>query len=134
MRGRARTPPRGAEARYDEAGRRRGRPMQGETMKRVAILDDYQGVATTLADWSRVAKDVSVEQIREHVADPSALARRLQGCEIAVIMRERTPFPRALFEKLPDLKLLVTSGMRNAAIDLAAAKERGVIVAGTASL
>ena len=103
-------------------------------MKRVAILDDYQGVATSLADWSRVAKDVAVEQIREHVADPTALARRLQGCEIVVIMRERTPFPRALFEKLPDLKLVVTSGMRNAAIDLAAAKDRGVVVAGTPSL
>jgi len=103
-------------------------------MKRAAVLDDYQGVALTLADWGRVAKDVAVEQIRDHIADHDALARRLQGCEIVVIMRERTPFPRALFDKLPDLKLLVTSGLRNAAIDLAAAKARGVAVAGTASL
>lgn len=103
-------------------------------MKRAAILDDYQGVALDLADWGRVVKDVAVEQVREHIADHDALARRLQGCEIVVIMRERTPFPRALFDKLPDLKLLVTSGMRNASIDLAAAKARGVTVAGTPSL
>lgn len=103
-------------------------------MKRCAILDDYQGVALTMADWSKIAGEVSMEVVREHIAEEAALARRLKGCEIIVMMRERTPFPRALLAKLPDLKLLCTSGMRNLSIDAEAARAQGVVLAGTPSL
>ena len=98
---------------------------------RCAVLDDYQNVALTMADWSRVTGDVDVTVFNEGLGDIDAVARALQGYAIVCLMRERTPFPRTLIEKLPDLKLLVTSGMRNAAIDVAAPTERGVIVCGT---
>lgn len=98
---------------------------------RCAVLDDYQNVALTMADWSRVTGDVEVTVFNESLGDTDAVARALQGFQIVCLMRERTPFPRALFEKLPDLKLLVTSGARNAAIDMAAAKDHGIIVCGT---
>ena len=98
-----------------------------------AILDDYQGVATTLADWSPLRDRVALRPFREGFATQDALVAAIADCEIVVIMRERTPFPAALFARLPKLKLLVTSGMRNAAIDLVAAKAHGVVVCGTAS-
>lgn len=98
---------------------------------RCAVLDDYQNVALTMADWSRVTGDVEVTVFNESLGGTDAVARALQGFQIVCLMRERTPFPRALFEKLPDLKLLVTSGARNAAIDMAAAKDHGIIVCGT---
>lgn len=101
---------------------------------RCAVLDDYQNVARTLADWSRLAGEVDVEVFTAGLGDTEAAARALQGFHIVCAMRERTPFPRALLERLPDLKLLVTTGMKNAAIDVAAAKERGVLVCGTESL
>jgi phosphoglycerate dehydrogenase-like enzyme len=100
---------------------------------RIAILDDYQNVALAAADWARL-KGCDVAVFRDHVADPGALAARLAGFEVVVIMRERTPFPRAVFERLPDLKVLVTTGMRNASVDLRAAAERGVTVCGTKGL
>ena len=98
---------------------------------RCAVLDDYQNVALRMADWSGVTKDVDVTVFNEGLGGPDAVARALQGYDIVCLMRERTPFPRALIEKLPDLKLLVTTGLRNAAIDVAAAKERGIVVCGT---
>ena len=98
---------------------------------RCAVLDDYQNVALTMADWSRVTGDVEVTVFNEGLGNTEAVAKALQGFQIVCLMRERTPFPRALFEKLPDLKLLVTSGARNAAIDMAAAKDHGVTVCGT---
>jgi D-3-phosphoglycerate dehydrogenase len=98
---------------------------------RCAVLDDYQNVALKMADWSGVTNDVDVTVFREGLGDAAAVARALQGFGIVCLMRERTPFPRALFEKLPDLKLLVTTGLRNASIDVAAAKEHGVTVCGT---
>jgi len=98
---------------------------------RCAVLDDYQNAALQMADWSAVTKDVDVTVFNQRLGDLDAVARALQGFPIVCLMRERTPFPRALIEKLPDLKLLVTSGMRNAAIDVAAAKERGMVVCGT---
>ncbi|GJD43493.1 Hydroxypyruvate reductase [Methylobacterium cerastii] len=98
-----------------------------------AILDDYQGVATTLADWSPLRDRVALRPFREGFTTEDALVAAIADCEIVVIMRERTPFPAALFARLPKLKLLVTSGMRNASIDLAAAKAHGVVVCGTAS-
>lgn len=103
-------------------------------MPRVAILDDYQNVAMKMSDWSSLPSDVSAEVFSDHLADEDALARRLAPFEIIVAMRERSPFPRSLFGRLPNLKLLVTTGMRNAAIDLDAAADFGVIVCGTNGL
>ncbi len=95
----------------------------------VAVLDDYQDAALKFADWSAVHTRVQV--FNEHIADRDQLAKALADFEIVVAMRERTTFDRALFAKLPKLKLLVTTGMRNAAIDLEAASEHGVMVCGT---
>jgi len=99
---------------------------------RCVILDDHQGVATSFADWS-VLPDVAVEAVGEHLADEERLATVLGGAEIVVVMRERTPLTRSLLDRLPALRLVVTSGMRNASIDLAACRERGITVCGTAS-
>jgi phosphoglycerate dehydrogenase-like enzyme len=100
-------------------------------MMRVSILDDYQGVALEMADWSPVRARAEIAVERQPFADEDAAARALAGSQIVVAMRERTPFPRSLIERLPDLRLLVTTGMRNAAIDIAAARERGIVVCGT---
>ncbi|MEV0601597.1 D-2-hydroxyacid dehydrogenase family protein [Streptomyces sp. NPDC050315] len=100
---------------------------------RCAVLDDYQGVALSMADWSAVAEDVDVRVVREYIGDRDRLVEAVGDCEILVVMRERTPFPEELFARLPRLRLLITSGMRNAAIDLAAAARHGVTVCGTAS-
>jgi phosphoglycerate dehydrogenase-like enzyme len=102
-------------------------------MRTCLILDDYQQAALTLADWSRLADRVAVSAIAEHIPDRDALVARIAEAEILVIMRERTPFPAALLERLPRLELLVTSGMRNLAVDVAAAQGRGVTVCGTES-
>lgn len=101
---------------------------------RCAVLDDYQNVALSLADWSKVTGDMEVTVFNKGLGDLNAVAQALQGFQIVCAMRERTPFPRALLEKLPDLKLLVTTGLKNASIDVAAAKERGILVCGTESL
>jgi phosphoglycerate dehydrogenase-like enzyme len=100
---------------------------------RCAVLDDYQSCALGAADWSAIAGRVDVRILNRHIADETALASLIDDCEIVVIMRERTPFSASLFERLPNLKLLVTTGMKNAAIDVAAAQARGVTVCGTAS-
>jgi phosphoglycerate dehydrogenase-like enzyme len=102
-------------------------------MPRCAILDDYQNVALTVTDWSKVKGDLDVKVFNEHLGGPENVIKALQGFEIVVAMRERTGFPRAVIEKLPALKLLITTGLRNASIDVAAAKERGVTVCGTPS-
>ena len=102
--------------------------------RRCAVLDDYQGVALTAADWSPVRDAVDVDVLREHIDDEDALVAALQPHEIVVIMRERTPFPRRVLERLPNLRLLVTTGGRNASVDVAAAAERGVTVCGTGAL
>ncbi|MFB6838034.1 D-2-hydroxyacid dehydrogenase family protein [Streptomyces sp. NPDC056361] len=100
---------------------------------RCAVLDDYQGVALASADWSPLAGRVDVRVFREHLADRDAVVAAVEDCEIVVIMRERTPFDAELLARLPRLRLLVTSGPRNASIDIAAARARGVVVCGTAS-
>ena len=100
---------------------------------RCAVLDDYQRVALTSADWSVVTDRVDVRVHDRRVDDESELAALLADCEIVVLMRERTAFPRSLLARLEKLQLIVTSGMRNAAIDVSAAHERGVTVCGTAS-
>src|SRR5216684_8161498 len=100
--------------------------MPGQ-MARIAVLDDYQRVAHRFADWSRLA-DHQLTFFHELLADP---ARTLEPFEIVCAMRERTSFPAELFARLPNLKLLVTTGRRNAAIDVAAAASHGVTVSGT---
>lgn len=100
---------------------------------RCAILDDYQNAALSMADWSVIADQVEVISLHTHFDREEALAAEIADCRIVVIMRERTPFRASLFARLPELRLLVTSGMRNAAIDLSAAATHGVTVCGTAS-
>src|SRR5665811_1078033 len=96
------------------------------TRLRCAILDDYLNLSLRVADWSKVSDRVDVTVFNEPFASPEAAAAALRDFEIICAMRERTPFPRALFAALPKLKLLITSGMRNAALDLEAAKEHQV--------
>ncbi|MDP2625887.1 MAG: D-2-hydroxyacid dehydrogenase family protein [Candidatus Rokubacteria bacterium] len=103
-------------------------------MARVAILDDYQGVARRMADWAALPAGTDVTVFADHLSELGAVAARLAEFDIVMALRERTPFPRALLERLPRLRLLVTAGMRNAAIDLQAAAERGILVCGTAGL
>ncbi len=101
---------------------------------RVAVLDDYQSVAMEVADWSVLPAGTEVQTFSDHLHDIEAVAERLRDFEIVVAMRERTPFPRELLEKLPRLELLITTGSQNAAIDVEAARELGAIVCGTGSL
>ncbi|KQL35215.1 D-2-hydroxyacid dehydrogenase family protein [Psychrobacillus sp. FJAT-21963] len=101
---------------------------------RCAILDDYQNVALKMADWSNILDEVEVKSFQNHFEKEEELIYALNDFEIVVIMRERTPFTASLFKKLPKLKLLITSGMRNASIDLPAATKHGVAVCGTASM
>ncbi|MGR6965254.1 D-2-hydroxyacid dehydrogenase family protein [Geodermatophilus sp. URMC 61] len=100
-------------------------------MLRIAVLDDFQSVSGKFADWSRLPEQAEVVAFADHLDDEDAVAERLAGFDVVVAMRERTPFPRGLLERLPRLRLLVTTGSRNAAIDVAAAAERGVTVCGT---
>ena len=100
---------------------------------RCAILDDYQNVVLKVADWSKVTGDVEIKTFHEHLGGPDQVIKALQGFQIVVAMRERTGFPKQVIEALPDLKLLITTGMRNASIDTGAAKAGGVTVCGTGS-
>jgi phosphoglycerate dehydrogenase-like enzyme len=101
--------------------------------QRCAILDDYQNVVLKITDWSKVSGDLDIKVFNQHLGSQDNVIKALQGFDIVCAMRERTAFPRAVIEKLPDLKLLITTGLRNASIDVAAAKERGVVVCGTPS-
>jgi len=98
-----------------------------------AILDDYQDVALRVANWSQLKDRVNIINFTKYMDNINELVESLADKDIIVVMRERTPFPRALFERLPRLKLLVTTGLRNASIDLVAAQEYGVVVCGTDS-
>lgn len=106
-------------------------PEQAGRTLRVAVLDDYQNVALTSTDWSAVTEQAVVTAFADHLSDEDAIVTRLAGFDIVVAMRERTPFTRSLLERLPDLKLLITTGLRNNSFDLAAATERGIQVCGT---
>ena len=97
------------------------------------ILDDYQNAALSMTDWSVIQDRVDVRSLSQHFCDQNQLVDQIKECEIVIIMRERTPFTAELLAKLPKLKLLITSGMRNASIDLKAATAQGVTVCGTAS-
>ena len=101
---------------------------------RLAILDDYQNVALSMADWDGLRPSLEIQTFRDTLKSEDAVAERLRDFEIVVAMRERTAFRRSLLERLPKLKLLVTTGMVNASIDKKAAAERGIIVSGTTSL
>lgn len=110
------------------------RPTGEAAMKlRCAVIDDFQSVATTVVDWSPVTADVEVVSFTEHLATEDEAAAALAGFDIVVTLRERVPFPADLFARLPRLRLLVASGMRNSVIDFDAAKRHGVTVCGTAS-
>ncbi len=101
------------------------------SVARVAVLDDYQRAAAVMADWSSLPRGTDVEFFHDHVADVDDLAARLAPFDVVVAMRERTAFGRDLLERLPGLRLLVTTGPFNAAIDVRAAATRGVLVCGT---
>ena len=98
---------------------------------KVAVLDDYQSVAETMADWSQLPPGAEAAFFSDHLTSEDALVERLAGFDVVVGMRERTPFPRSLLARLPNLRLLVTTGRRNASFDIAAATELGVAVCGT---
>ena len=120
--------PRRAERQTD----RKFKPVGGSSaMMRVAVLDDYQGVALQLADWKSLHPDAQIEAFPEHIADLDTLAKRLHPFECLVLMRERTPLPRPLIDKLPNLRLVITTGMQNASVDAAALAERGIVFCGT---
>jgi phosphoglycerate dehydrogenase-like enzyme len=99
-------------------------------MMRVAVLDDYQGRAPGFADWDSLGPDVDVEFFREPI-DGNELPSTLGDFEVLVLMRERTRFPREVLSRLPNLRLLVTTGMRNASVDGAYLRERGIVYSGT---
>jgi phosphoglycerate dehydrogenase-like enzyme len=101
---------------------------------KVAVLDDFTDVARSFADWSPIETRAELTVFRDHLADEDALAKRLAPFDVIAVMRERTPFPRSLLQRLPNLKLLVTTGMRNLSIDDKAATELGIVVCGTESV
>ncbi len=103
-------------------------------MKKLAILDDYQNVSLEMADWSPISGDIEITVFNDHLSDEEDIVDRLRDFEIVMVMRERTPFRRSLFEKLPKLEHIVSSGMRNLGIDVAAALDHGVVCTGTPSL
>jgi len=98
---------------------------------KVAILDDYQDVALRLADWSAVRRRAEITVFNDHLADPAAVVERLRPFDVVCVMRERTPLPRDILQQLPRLKLIASTGLRNASIDMRAAAERGIVVTAT---
>ncbi len=98
---------------------------------KVAILDDYQNVALSMADWSAVAARADITVFNDHLADRDAVVERLTPFDVVCVMRERTPLPRSIIEHLPRLKMIASTGPFNAAIDVAAAKQRGIYVSTT---
>ena len=98
---------------------------------KVTILDDYQSVSLTMADWSAVAEKAEIVVFSDHVSGLDAVVERLLPFDVVCVMRERTPLPREVLERLPRLKLIASTGPLNASIDLAAAQERGITVTGT---
>ena len=103
-------------------------------MSSVAVLDDYLKLALSSADWSTLPAQTSLKVFHEHLGDEDAVAEALAEFDVIAAMRERTPFPASLIARLPRLKLLVTTGMRNLSIDMDAARQAGVTVCGTPML
>ena len=100
-------------------------------MIRIAIVDDYQNVALQMADWSPLAGRAAITVFNDHLSNLDEVVERLLPFEVVCVMRERTPLPRAVIERLPRLKLIASTGPRNVAIDVDAAAERGIVVAHT---
>ena len=98
---------------------------------KIAILDDYQNVALRMADWSALGGKAEITVFDDHLADPVAIVERLAPFDVICVMRERTPLPREILHRLPKLKLIASTGARNASIDMAAAKELGIAVTAT---
>jgi phosphoglycerate dehydrogenase-like enzyme len=98
---------------------------------KIAVLDDYQGVALEMADWSPLDERAYIFVFRDHLHDPDAVAARLEPFDVVCVMRERTPLTRAILDRLPRLRLIASTGAANASIDLAAARERGIPVVHT---
>src|ERR1700736_2896072 len=137
----------GNAARSDQVGRphpdgKRPRSRSGspsrilcrQTMRKpmkVAILDDYQNVALRLADWSAVRRQAEITVFNDHVANPSAVVERLRPFDVVCVMRERTPLPREVLQQLPNLKLIASTGPRNASIDTQTAADFGIAVTAT---
>jgi phosphoglycerate dehydrogenase-like enzyme len=101
------------------------------SMRRVAILDDYQNVALRMADWSPVADRAEITVFTDHVSDPAELVERLRPFDAVMVMRERTPLPRTVIEQLPRLRMIASTGPFNAAIDTAAAEDHGIRIGTT---
>lgn len=101
---------------------------------RIAILDDYQNTALGAADWKSLGPNVDIKVFDSHIGGEDAVANALKGFDVVIGMRERTPFPRSLINALPDLKLLISTGMRNFSFDMDAARDRGIVVSGTSML
>ncbi|WP_375788496.1 D-2-hydroxyacid dehydrogenase family protein [Bradyrhizobium sp. Pha-3] len=98
---------------------------------KIAILDDYQDVALQLADWSGVRRHAEINVFNDHVGEPSAVIERLRPFDVVCVMRERTPLPREILQQLPNLKLIASTGPRNASIDSQAATDLGIAVTAT---
>ncbi len=98
---------------------------------KIAILDDYQNVGLKMADWSAVSERAEIAVFNDHIADPPALVERLLPFEVVCVMRERTPMPQEVLQRLPRLKLIASTGSRNPSIDMEAAKELGITVTAT---
>jgi phosphoglycerate dehydrogenase-like enzyme len=105
-------------------------PLKPEQVS-IAILDDYQNVALSMADWSVLEGRASITVFNDHIADLDAVVARLLPFDIVCVMRERTPMPRAVIERLPRLRLIASTATRNASIDIKAAEERGIQVVHT---
>src|SRR6202023_1589324 len=104
--------------------------MNKHPMKKynIAVLDDYQNVALESADWSVLRSRVDIAVFHNHLADPDLVIERLLPFDVVCVMRERTPLSRDVIERLPELKLIASTGPGNASIDVAAAAERGIAV------
>lgn len=100
-------------------------------MTKIAVLDDYQNVALKSADWGPVQERAEVIVFNDHLADAEALVSRLEPFDVICVMRERTPLPRSVLERLPNLRFIGSTGTRNASIDLVAARELGIVISGT---
>src|SRR5260221_7440375 len=98
---------------------------------KIAFLDDYQNVALKMADWSAVSDRAEITVFNDQIDDPAAVVARLRAFGVICVMRERTRFPREVIQQLPNVKLIASTGPRNAAIDTAAAEERGIAVTAT---
>src|SRR6516225_9054389 len=101
--------------------------MTDSTIK-IAVLDDYQNIALKMADWSSIPGNPEIQVFNDHISELEPLVQRLFPFEVVCIMRERTPMTATLLDRLPNLRLIASTGPRNAAIDLEAAKRRGIEV------